>query len=124
MGSLRLQKEQEKNTEATEAEDNVTEVEGQAQAVETEANETEEEEEVHAVETESETEEEDDDEDDEDYEEAYHIEWLDDGHEWIGKRVRRHFEGHGYVTGTIKQWADEDCSGSDPEPAVFHVIHD
>ena len=50
----------------------------------------------------------------------HNIEWQTSGHEFVGKRIRQHFTGHGFSLGTITKWAADD--GDDA--AMFHVIHD
>ena len=54
-------------------------------------------------------------------------EWQDEGHEWIGSNVRRHFEGHGYVIGVVTHWAPplfHAETGEETEPAVFRIRHE
>ena len=51
--------------------------------------------------------------------------WRKTGHELIGRRVRRHFDGKGEIRGTIQVW----CPASEPDaelewPMLFQVVHD
>jgi hypothetical protein len=46
--------------------------------------------------------------------------WQTDGHEFVNKRIRQHFTGHGFTLGTITKWVPQDVD----DPAMFHVIHD
>jgi hypothetical protein len=46
--------------------------------------------------------------------------WMKTGHAFIGRRVRRHFNGHGTTDGIITMYMPK--GGSDP--ALWHVVHE
>ena len=48
--------------------------------------------------------------------------WVDKGHNWIGKRLRRFFGRKKYgADGTIVKWLPPSSVG---DPALFHMVHD
>ena len=61
-----------------------------------------------------------DEEDDEDTEDE-ELTWLTQGHEWIGKQVRRDYGDEGFNNGKITKWVQ---AGKDPkkDPALWHVV--
>ncbi|KOO26840.1 hypothetical protein Ctob_004261 [Chrysochromulina tobinii] len=48
--------------------------------------------------------------------------WRDEGHEYLGRRVARPFEGGLTVVGRITRWLP--AGDGEDEPPLFHVDHD
>jgi hypothetical protein len=47
--------------------------------------------------------------------------WQTKGHRFVGKRIRQHFTGHGFILGTITKWVSGNDNG---DYAMFHCVHD
>jgi hypothetical protein len=52
--------------------------------------------------------------------------WLQEGHEWVGRRMRKIFPGYGIIDSTIVGWmpAEEGEGEGESSPALWHVVHD